>query len=462
MSDSIASILKIIGRLSPGREYYPKDKRRLQTVTWDQHLTISVQHDGFGGLVQEILTKSDRLRAFTADENESMDLHIEIPSHLRRRGEVRRLLYERGISDKGRLTAGKDMLYKPRDRQASLPQATNVYQTVEVIRKQPFRIHMTKELAAILQDWILIGGFHNANSDSESISSCLSDLIENNIGEQWGSLVNFCRHTDPQDSYRLIFRLGLLSFGAKPDMDVIRSLAAFGCIDELKALQPPPSPCFIEFKLHASPTLESLLNFIAADYPVVEPDVRKSKRKQDRSREKHQILCEAEGRRLASFLPQQWPSSELSAEKFESTVINVELALERILPEWQRLHRNMGLSEYVIQAQEILDCYKGASDVSVPRAWNKKPAAFCAPDRGFTIPSVSDLLLKSAPIPLGHLSPDHGVLMSKDLSRGVHSSSERNNISRKTTPPKEVIELGKILEYLPGLRTFCGSNMEMT
>jgi Protein of unknown function (DUF3638) len=446
MSDRLASILKVISRLSPGREYYPRDKRCLQTVTWDQHLAISVQHDSYESLVQEILAKSDRIRAFTADEDEAIGFDIEIPSHLRRRGEIRRLLYKRGISDPGGLITGKDMVYKPRDRQASLPQATNVYQIVRLVRKHPFRIHMTRELAAILQDWNLIGGFHYTNSDLECFSSCLSDLIENNIGEQWGSLVNLCRHTDPQDSYKLIFRLGLLSFGTKPDMDTIWSLAVFGCLDELRALQPPLSPYFAGFKLYASPTLGSLLNFIAADYPLIEPDARKSKRQQDRSQEKHWILCGAEGRRLASFLLEKWPTSEPSVEEFESTVINVELALERILPEWQRLHQNLGLSEYVIQAQKILDRYKGANDMSVPRAWNKEPVAFCATDRVSTIPSLSDLLVKCAPLPFGHLSPNHGVVLSKDLPRGVHAPSERSNISRQTTPSQEAIELGKILD----------------
>jgi len=446
ISDSPASILRFISRLSPGREYYPKDKRRLQTVTWNTHLTMSIQHDSYEGLVEGILAKSDRLRAFTADEAKGIDFDIEISSHLRTRGENRRLLYERGISDRGGLNTRKDMVYTPRDRQTSLSQATNVYQIVRLVRKQPFRIHMTKELAAILQGWNFIGGFHYTKSDSEDMSSCLSNFMESNIGEHWGSLVNLCRDSDPQNSYRLLFRLGLLSFATKPDMNAIQSLAAIGCLDELKALQPPLSPCFAEFKLYASPTLESLLKFIAAGYPVLEPDVTESKGEQDRSQEKHRILCEAEGRRLVSILLEQWPSSEPSAEQLESTLINVELALERILPEWQRLYQNLALSEYIIQAQEILDRYKGANDVSVPRAWNKETAAFGATDRGSAIPSVPDLLVKRAHLPLRVLSPCHRVIPSKDLPQGIHLPSERNNISCKTTPPQEVIELGKILD----------------
>ena len=445
ISDGPASILRVIKRLSPRREYYPKDKRRLQTVIWDQQLTMSVQHDSYEALVQEILAKSDRLRAFTAHNDEAIDLDIEMSSHLRRRSEIRRLLYERSISDAAGLRAGKDMVYNPRDRQASLSQATNVYQIVRLLRKRPFSIHMTRKLAAILHDWNLIGGFHY-NPDSECISSCLSDLTENNIGEQWGSLVNLCRHTDTLDSYRLMFRLALLSFGQKPEMDAIQSLAAFGCLNELKVLQPPSSPSFAEFKLCASPTLESLLKFIAADYPIVEPNTKKNKRQQDLSQEKHRSLCEAEGKSLARFLLEQWPSPEPSTDGFDSTVIDVELALERILPEWQRLYRNMGLSDYVIQAQEILDHYKGAKDISVPRVWNQNPTVFCTPERDSVIPSLSaDLLVKCGPLSCGYSSPTHEVLLSKDLSCDVHSPNERNNTYRKTTSPKEVIELGKIL-----------------
>ena len=436
-----ASILKAINSLSPSREYYPKDQKRLQTVVWDQQLTMSVQHDSYEALIQEILAKSDRLRAFAASNEEAIDLETEISSHLRRRSEIRRLLYERDIPDPDASVTQQDRVYNPRDRQASLPQATNVYQIVSLIRKQPFTVHMTNELAAVLHDWNFIGGFSD-NSGTESTSGCLSDLIENNIGEQWGSLVNFCRDTGAHDSYELMFRLGLLSFAAKPDMDAVQSLAAFGCLDELKTLQPPSSPCFAEFELDASPTLESLLNFIAADYPIFELNTRQGQI-QNLSRERHRILCEFEGRSLAHFLLEQWPSSEPSVEGFASTVIDVELALERILPEWQRLHRNMGLSEYVIQAQEILDRRNGAKDMSGPRAWNKKHTVFSAPDRGSVFPSLSrDLLLKCGPLPLEQSSPDQGVFWSKNLS---HPTNERNDMSRKATPTKEVAELGRIL-----------------
>lgn len=127
-------------------------------------------------------------------------------------------------------------------------------------------------------------------------------------------------------------------------------------------------------------------------------------------------------------------------------MVDVELAFRRILPEWQRLHQNIELSEYVLQAQEILGQHKGAMDMSVPRALNTKPATCCDSNRGPVIPSLSgDLLVKNGALPADHLSTNQELLPGKHLSRGVHSHNERNDMHHATRPSKEVIELGKIL-----------------
>ncbi|OCL13648.1 hypothetical protein AOQ84DRAFT_413466 [Glonium stellatum] len=434
MSDQIAPILRAIKKLSPSREYYPKDKRRLQTTIWDQGLTMIIQHDSYETIIEEILSKSGRLQSFALKQGETTESNIEIPSHLRTRGQTGRLLYERGIFDSDILISRKDMVYKSRDQQASSPPATNVYQIVRLIRKQPFKVSMKRDLAAILHGWKLIGGFHGI---SENPPSCLNDLIENSIGEQWGSLVDFCRDADAQDLYRVIFRLGLLSFGASPDMDAIVSLAALCRLDELKALQPPSYPSFVGFKLNESPTLESLLKFIAVDYPMYEPSVRVS-------RARHRIQCEAEGKSLALFLLKQWPNPDPLADRLESEIINVELALERITPEWHRMYPNMKLSEYVVQTQKVLDERKGTIDTSVPRVWNINSIALYEHNRYSTIPSLSrDLLIKRGPLPWDVGSPGQKLVPSENLSGATNCPNTRNDTSH---PSKEVIELGSILD----------------
>ncbi|TGO40912.1 hypothetical protein BHYA_0029g00210 [Botrytis hyacinthi] len=436
LNDSLASILRVIGRLSPIREYYPKDKRHLQKVIWDQHLTANIQHDSFEGLVQEILSKSNQLRYFTADLGMPINFQTDCPLQLRKRGEIQRLRYERSSSYLATSTT-EDMVYNSRDQHTNLHQATNVYQIARLFHKQPFRVYLTRQLADILKKWKLIGGFHITNSDSQNVSSCLSDLIENDIGEQWGSLTNFCRQNDPQEPYTLLFRLSLLSFGTKPDMDAIQSLAAFGCLNELKALQPPNSPYFTRFEPHSSPTLEMLSRFIADDYPVIEPVASMTDLEKDCFHERHAALCKVEGKRLALFLLEQWPSEVLSAEGFESKFLDIKRVIKKVHPEWQRLIQNMRLSEYVTQAQEILDRYKAKKITSAPHVWGKKSTPLSITSHGVVIPSLSDLLAKPALIPMCHLP---------DKSRSVCPPNNWNGTAGKTALCKEIFELDRILD----------------
>ena len=443
MSEHAASILKVIQKLSPCREYYPRDKRRLQTVIWDQNVTTYIQQDSYEALVQELLEKSERLRAFVTHDTEATKNTIEDSSHLRKRGEICRLLYERNHDDSDKPMNGKDVIYRPRDREVNLAQAANVYKIVQLIRRKSFSVHMKRGLPDILHGWKLIGGFH---SSTESTPVCLNDLIENSISGQWGGLVNYCRHTDPQDQYRLIFRLSLLSFGKSPDMDAMQSLVAFGCLHELKALQPPDYPSFTEFRMHESPTLESLLRLIVSDYPIFKPDPRQKKKQQIAARKEHEALCEAEGRGLARSILEQWPNSELSATKRELTIIDAEVTLNRISPEFQRLNRNMDLSKYLVQVQEILDRYRGVENKLVPRAWNTKSPGYYIPNSSFIIPSLSkDLLVTCGPIPGLSSSLDPKIYPSKDVPRRTNFLGNSNNVSPKTPPSRQIIELNAIL-----------------
>ncbi|RYO81474.1 hypothetical protein DL764_009764 [Monosporascus ibericus] len=406
------AILESLEQLSPSREFYPKDKECLQTVAWDQYLTVNIQHDSFEPLIQEILGKSDRLGAFVSNNAEIFD--VRTPSHLRRRGEIRRLLYERGSSDSDGHFTGQDKTYESRDRNV-MSQATNVFQVVKLIRNRPFSLHMTRGLRAILQSWKLIGGFHDT---PRIVPRSLSNLIDDNISEQWGSLVNFCRGTD--DPYRLIFRLALLSFGPAPDMDTIRALAAFGCLDELRSLPTPSCRSFAEFKKSGSPTLELLKGFISAAYLDFGPNNR--------------MLCEAEGSRFARFILDQWPSSNPSTEGFASSVIDINLALEKILPEWERLRQNKALSEYVNEVQKILDHHKGKKDKLVAVAFEAESPMICGFHRNRVIPSLShDLLTKCGPLPSDSSFLNRKQLVAKGLSHGV-------------IPSRQIIELSKILD----------------
>jgi hypothetical protein len=421
-------ILKALRQLSPGREYYPKEKKNLQNVDWNAGLTMTIQHDVYESLVQGILRKSERLRVFASNNKEDIRVGACSLSHLRKRGTAQRRLYDRSTLHKNE--AGRDKVYKSRGQQANATQAVKIYHIAKLLQTQPFSLHTSQELPDILQDWPLIGGFHTT---SEITPASLSDVIERNVDEQWGSLVNACRSSDGKQLYSLMFRLSLMSLNPKTDMNIIKILAAFASLPELKTLQPKLCSSYNNFKLNEYPTAQSLFRVISVDLP------EKPKWKTDKVEEAHRKVCEAEGKRLAQHFLEQWPNEEVCLTTFKSDMIDTGLALERTIPEWHRLHNNMELSGYVMQVQGVLDRYKGPEDASVPKAWNLTQRPFRTSDRGSVIPSIStDLLIKS---PASLLDISACAELVSNCS--PPTSTEIN--SKAKTPSKETTELRKIL-----------------
>ncbi|PSN61496.1 hypothetical protein BS50DRAFT_578491 [Corynespora cassiicola Philippines] len=423
------SILKAISDISPKREYYPTHRKTLQSVFWNADLTMAIQHDTYEGLVRKILDKSERLRVLSSNNEEGLYASVYKPTHLRRRGVMQRCLYERSILNTSEKPSD-DQVYTCRGQQANSTQADNVYRIGKQLQSHPFFIHTTRSLSGILQEWPLIGGFHHT---PEVMPASLSEMTERNIDEQWGSLVNLCRRFGAGKPYSLMFRLSLLSLNPKNDMNIIKILAAFVSLPALKTLHPPSCSSFNQFKPNESPTPQSIFGIISVDLP------EKPTWTTNRAQEEHRKACEAEAKRLARHFLDQWPNEEISLAGFDSDVIDTGIAMQRVLPEWYRLHTNLALSEYAMQVQDILKHHKGPSDIAESKAWYWTQKPFCSAVRRSIFPFVSkDLLVKSLPSSLE--IPACGAMVY-----GSNSGPPPKSNSSANTPLKESIELRKIL-----------------
>lgn len=180
--------------------------------------------------------------------------------------------------------------------------------------------------------------------------------------------------------------------------------------------------------------MQSIFRVISVDLP------EKRQRVQAKAEVKHRKACEAEGKRLAQHFLDQWPNEEVTLNGFDSDCLDVGLAMDRVVPEWERLHSNLSLSEYIIHVQDVLRQHKGLNDVSYPEAWNWVQEPFHGKTLGSVVPSISrDLLTKSLAVTLGHqaceLLPPNGNKLSTITTEDT----------RAKVPAKETVELRQIL-----------------
>ncbi|ORY15467.1 hypothetical protein BCR34DRAFT_642957 [Clohesyomyces aquaticus] len=447
LGNSPIETLQCIGKLSPKRDYYPKDKKNLQTVSWDANLTMYIQHDAYEGIVRDILDKSERLRVFSSFGDEDVQVDNYTPTHLRKRGMAQHSLYERQFLEKSSSTCG-DKEYVSRGQQANSAQASKAYHIAKLLNNRPFSIHTTQTLSAILQGWSLIGGFH---ATAETVVS-LSDLTEKNVAERWGSLVNTFRNAGAEDLYSSIFQLCLMSSNPETDMNIIKIFVAFASLQELKELEPTNGSAFSQFKLNQSPTEQSLFKVISVDFP------EKPSRRVNRAQEEHLKRCEDEGRRLARHLLRQWPQKDVSLDGFNSDTIDTALAMDRIIPEWLRLQKNMKLSGYVLRVEGVLNRYKGPTVTSMPTVWNLSLKPGRTPDRTSAIrPTATELLSRQIPTPLKVSARDKGVWVGATAYPTSDSSGAK-------APSSEATQLRKILSAFTSssnsLRQHYGRDLE--
>lgn len=393
------SELEAIAVLSPRREFYPEDRRSLQETQWNPKLPESIQHERLEQLARDLLRKSNRLQPFWKSISDVEE--VELASHLRRRAEIRRSVYDpapihpsrlgafvaptpngkapngqgpngtphngeppNGWSQKARLAPSHafDKPYSARDRPFDTSLAKNVKHVVKCVLRRPFLLSKGLNLRSMLIGERIIGGFQSKNHHTEGITK----LIEDTVVEQFGELVDFSRQCSPDQSYSLAFRLALMSFKPHANLEMLEVLTAIARLDALKVLVPPQHSVFVDFNLMA-PAVEDLEAIIRSKWPsFIEPKGKRTKNTD--AHENHLLTCEEEGRRLAMWFAKQWPSDAPSLDGFHSgtKLLDAADALDSVLEIWQQKTNNVELGIYIDELQAAMDKFGAKGNIGLP------------------------------------------------------------------------------------------------
>ncbi|KAI1741165.1 hypothetical protein F4680DRAFT_464954 [Xylaria scruposa] len=409
LAGKVTQIFETFNKLVPRREYYPPNIKRLQKVLWDPNLTSSIQCDGYRPLIEAIKQKSNNLEIFVTGSC----FEVIETGHLCHRGKAQRIIYD-PLLDVEANESIAETSYTPRDRQSGT-EASQVYQISRVVLSRCLQFHMGTTLEGILESSEIVGGFSAPDAQQNtSYAGSLISQIEDPINENWGKLVDFCRHTSSKAP--LLFRLGLLAFNSKADMDTIHSLAGFGLIDELRNLNPPQHRSFANFRSREIPSVDLLESLIEPIYPKFQP-VEDWKGKKLLLDATHRVeveyveLCKKEGLQIAKDIQKHWPmlTDDLTQKIMEQTpdqshqehpksLIDIMSAWDNIKPEWQRRLANVELSNYITRVDKVLLSLCGARDITTPVPWRTAEPNFVVARRCFSYQSiVEDWISKHGP-----------------------------------------------------------------
>ncbi|KAI0472258.1 hypothetical protein F4859DRAFT_98378 [Xylaria cf. heliscus] len=442
-------ILEVFEKLVPQREYYPPNIKRLQKVVWNPNLTSSIQCDGYRPLIEAIKEKSNNLQAFTQE----LGFELIETSHLCRRGRAQRQIFDPLLD----VEVGQEIataIYVPRDRRSGT-EATQVYQIARVILSRCSQFHMERSLRSILESSNTIGGFSAQDAQhSVGYAGPLVSQMEDPI-TNWGELVDFCLHRASKAD--LLFRLGLLAFRNKADMDAINSFAAFSLVDEIKNLDPPQHESFENFPSCELPSIDFLESLMRPTYPRFQR-IKNKKGKEllfdanKRVEGEHDKICKREGMELAKRIQQHWPISanQVTMEMINPAptehcnghprlLIDVSSAWDAIKTVWQKAYANIELSNYIARVDKILFSIRCGRDDSRPVPWRVTGPDFMSVQLSLSYLSiVQDWTMKPGPIVKTVESSKHGI-----IGKHLHDSSHSRSVPKQQA---DLAELERILQ----------------
>ena len=359
--DEVAyGILSHIANLTPQRVYYLEKLKALQKVLWKDYVLSTVQHDEFRPIIRDIMQQCLVLHRFHLGSAKPPADDQGGDEHLLLRAQTRRNAF-RAVQDYESFSTVGDRKYVARDCAMS-PGAKNAYESASLIKSWSYRIWVNQNLSAVLQEWPLIQGY-----DSDFELFLFADLINVNLAANWGSLFTLCqRATKARDRFRLMFLFSTMSFDAKVDMTVMRTLIAVAIVEDFQTLSLPRHPSFTHFHRGQVPNtdfLSQLMKPYRAPYPGDERALlsvtmhSKQRRKLEMAQYKHERQSEDSCKAFARHLLLQWPVHKPSIGNLsleDVPLLDAVRAYQAIMPEWERLFANYELSEHLGRVENIL------------------------------------------------------------------------------------------------------------
>jgi len=345
-------ILSRIADLSPQHEYYPKDLRSMETVTWRPNFTTYIQNEQYRACVEQIFQKSAHLAQFALDT-----ANYTTPSLL----PGNRHLESRALSRIYGTKPKVDDLYVSRDRRKATTEYANVLNMTTLLCHWESYLSNVPNLVSLLQDSHIIGGYSRELDRSQ-----LSDLLAIDLKANWGSLAQHALESDSADRYRLMFLYGPMAFSSDVDMDLLKVLMSLSRTPEAKTIPPPEWPAYFHFRAEKEVPLSYLVSLMENSKKAFDESAYLGGRRHQQlvAENKHYMAQETACRNLAKSIQAQWPYQHLDRSRLihiDEPLLDLGQALEAIDLEWTRLTRNYELAEYFEQVQIVLDKH-AASD----------------------------------------------------------------------------------------------------
>ena len=102
------------------------------------------------------------------------------------------------------------------------------------------------------------------------------DLIAVDLAGKWGSLTQTAIQSSIADRYRLLFMFAPMALAQTSSLELLKALVSYAIIPDIKTIEPPDWPPYVQLKANEVPTYASLAKLMeGAHVPYEQPAMQK-------------------------------------------------------------------------------------------------------------------------------------------------------------------------------------------
>ncbi|KAL7928418.1 hypothetical protein V8C35DRAFT_332985 [Trichoderma chlorosporum] len=471
-----------ISNLSPGREYYPKEERVMETIHWDKEISFLSQPGSLHTTVLSIIEEANRNLVFHSEQSAKYTISNHVDTTLGLRHQIRdSTFYLSGFGAENH-TDSKDVRYRSRDVAAEYTERSwRAFEAATMVVEKRQTIHMPISPTFALDMWKLL---NNKSSGTQGPSVPLP-VEEIGYDCRWLSEASsifaeyWCRfhhnfgnkQQQPFCRFQLMFCAATMAYAENHNASAVQAAIACANIQSISSIEVPDVDVFdmpvgyqFEYSFIYNSTLEnSRTNFMHSQEATLS---RYSSYESDEELERRRYRTFENNRRDAvsdftSKLQEQWicPIPVIPKDAGFSRYILTDNTRARILPTWKKWYENHLLFQYLTTLGDALRLLK-VMEISTLCYAKPLPPTLSGSTRGFV--NQEDLFSHCAPsidIPSMVQTKSHHQLenlldlLKQHASRDsehkyIQNLEESQKCHSRTIASYEVTEAGESLSHI--------------
>ncbi|RYC61027.1 hypothetical protein CHU98_g5182 [Xylaria longipes] len=412
LSQQNIDILALIAKLCPTRQYYPRNKPVMQTVSWVSNLSCLSHHAGFYKAVGEIFEQARQMSLFYPGlDSKQLDIrsHIDTNEFLMDRDRIRTSTFRVSGFGAEEHTTVYDVTYPGRDRDQGSARGTNAYVLSSILYRGRTTLHTDAPQGGELWRIMLTVPKVLGPNQNLHVSQLKYGADAANSGldlSRWPALHKaLSMQSDEANKFSVMIWLSAVAAHEQADMGLLQVLALFFTVHELRDVGLPsiqschPSKGYEATSERLKATVRSYLIGVSSSPEArlrANPGESRSSFNSRRDKQYHANQNNAIST-LVEQLRRLWPRETLPALDYVDRKVSDYVQLTQIKStvrqQFEEWFANLCLFEYLQRIERALPCF-GQSPLTL---YQPAPVVLTPPARIRTFVSVRDLFASAVP-----------------------------------------------------------------